>query len=113
MRPIKNVLWHKVVLVCRPVTPSSAEDPQILQKRQSKLRMEGGIRALLGSVRCGPNVLSQVAWGIANFAKCESRLATQGIVHNANDEAAPIRCHIVLALCDLVQHGKDGFLSSA
>ena len=32
-------------------------------------------------VRCGhPDVLAQVARGIANFAKCESRAATQGNV---------------------------------
>lgn len=43
------------------------------------LRSEGGIKALLGIVRCGhPDVLSQVARGIANFAKCESRACTQG-----------------------------------
>lgn len=48
-------------------------------KLQKKLRSEGGIKALLGMVRCGhPDVLSQVARGIANFAKCESRAATQG-----------------------------------
>lgn len=116
------------------MTASNAEDPQTLRmvagaianlcgndKLQQKLRTEGGIRALLGTVRCGhPDVLSQVARGIANFAKCESRLATQGIrtgrsfliedgalpwiVHNANDEAAPIRRHIELALCHLAQH---------
>lgn len=29
------------------------------------------------------------------------------IVHNANDEAAPIRRHIELALCHLAQQGKE------
>lgn len=29
------------------------------------------------------------------------------IVHNANDESAPIRRHIELALCHLAQHGKS------
>ncbi|KAF9668850.1 hypothetical protein SADUNF_Sadunf14G0046200 [Salix dunnii] len=89
-------------------------------KLQMKLRSEGGIRALLGMERCGhPDVLSQVARGIANFAKCESRSSTQGlksgrslliedgalpwIVQNANNEAAPIRRHIELALCHLAQ----------
>jgi hypothetical protein len=49
-------------------------------KLQIKLREEGGIRALLGMVRsCHPDVLAQVARGIANFAKCESRGAAQGI----------------------------------
>lgn len=48
-------------------------------KLQMKLRGEGGIRALLGMVRCRhPDVLAQVARGIANFAKCESRASTQG-----------------------------------
>lgn len=49
-------------------------------KLQSRLRGEGGIRALLEMVRCGhPDVLAQVARGIANFAKCESRASSQGI----------------------------------
>ncbi|GLT84447.1 hypothetical protein SLE2022_026760 [Rubroshorea leprosula] len=116
------------------MTASDADDPQTLRmiagaianlcgndKLQLKLRSEGGIRALLGMVRCGhPDVLSQVARGIANFAKCESRAFSQGIrsgrsvliedgalpwiVQNANDEAAPIRRHIELALCHLAQH---------
>lgn len=51
-----------------------------LDKLQAKLRAEGGIKALLGMVRCGhADVLAQVARGIANFAKCESRASTQGI----------------------------------
>lgn len=116
------------------MTAADAEDPQTLRmvagaianlcgndKLQMKLRSEGGIRALLGMVRCGhPDVLSQVARGIANFAKCESRASTQGvksgrslliedgalpwIVQNANNEVAPIRRHIELALCHLAQH---------
>jgi len=52
-------------------------------KLQMKLRSEGGIKALLGMVRCRhPDVLAQVARGIANFAKCESRASTQGTVHS-------------------------------
>lgn len=48
-------------------------------KLQAKLRGEGGIKALLGMVRFGhPDVLAQVARGIANFAKCESRASSQG-----------------------------------
>ncbi|XP_051197781.1 kinesin-like protein KIN-UB isoform X2 [Lolium perenne] len=116
------------------MTASDAEDPQTLRmvagaianlcgndKLQARLRGEGGIKALLGMVKCGhPDVLAQVARGIANFAKCESRAATQGnkvgrsllvddgalpwIVKNANNEAAPIRRHIELALCHLAQH---------
>ncbi|XP_057981397.1 kinesin-like protein KIN-UA isoform X2 [Malania oleifera] len=112
------------------MTAADAEDPQTLRmvagaianlcgndKLQMKLRSEGGIKALLGMVRCGhPDVLSQVARGIANFAKCESRASTQGrslliedralpwIVQNANNEASPIRRHLELALCHLAQH---------
>ncbi|PKI49508.1 hypothetical protein CRG98_030125 [Punica granatum] len=90
-------------------------------KLQTKLRGEGGIKALVGMVRCGhPDVLAQVARGIANFAKCESKASVQGmkkgrslliedgalswIVQNANNEATPIRRHIELALCHLAQH---------
>ncbi|KAF5466944.1 hypothetical protein F2P56_016822 [Juglans regia] len=116
------------------MTAADAEDPQTLRmvagaianlcgndKLRMKLKTEGGIKALLGIVRCEhPDVLSQVARGIANFAKCESRASTQGIysarslliedgalpwiVQNANNEAAPIRRHIELALCHLAQH---------
>ncbi|CAN0841727.1 Kinesin-like protein KIN-UA [Linum grandiflorum] len=115
-------------------TASKAEDPQTLRmvagaianlcgndKLQMKLRGEGGIKALLGMVRCRhQDVLSQVARGIANFAKCESRASAQGtktgrslliedgalpwIVQNANNEAASVRRHIELALCHLAQH---------
>ncbi|GER34559.1 armadillo repeat kinesin 3 [Striga asiatica] len=92
-----------------------------LDKLLAELRAEGGIKALLAMVRCRhPDVLAQVARGIANFAKCESRASTQGtrsgrsvliedgvlpwIVQNANNEASPIRRHIELALCHLGQH---------
>ncbi|EXC17833.1 Armadillo repeat-containing kinesin-like protein 3 [Morus notabilis] len=116
------------------MTAANAEDPQTLRmvagaianlcgndKLQTKLRGEGGIKALLGMVRSGhPDVLAQVARGIANFAKCESRASTQGtkprrslliedgalpwIVQNANNDASAIRRHIELALCHLAQH---------
>ncbi|XP_052728289.1 kinesin-like protein KIN-UB [Vigna angularis] len=116
------------------MTASDAEDPQTLRmvagaianlcgndRILMTLRSQGGIKALLGIVRCGhPDVLSQVARGIANFAKCESRASNQGIksgrsfliedgalpwiVQNANNEAAPIRRHLELALCHLAQH---------
>ncbi|XP_061964960.1 kinesin-like protein KIN-UA [Populus nigra] len=116
------------------MTAGNAEDPQTLRmiagaianlcgndKLQMKLRSEGGIKALIGMVRCRhPDVLAQVARGIANFAKCESRASTQGtktgrslliedgvlpwIVQNANSEASQIRHHVELALCHLAQH---------
>lgn len=115
-------------------TAANAEDPQTLRmvagaianlcgndKLQTKLRGEGGIKALLGMVRCRhADVLAQVARGIANFAKCESRASTQGtkagksfliedgalpwIVQNANNDASTIKRHIELALCHLAQH---------
>ncbi|KAL1199080.1 Kinesin-like protein KIN-UA [Cardamine amara subsp. amara] len=115
-------------------TAANAQDPQTLRmvagaianlcgndKLQTKLRSEGGIAALLGMVRCGhPDVLAQVARGIANFAKCESRASSQGtkrgkslliedgalswIVQNAKTETSAIRRHIELALCHLAQH---------
>ncbi|KZV23867.1 armadillo repeat-containing kinesin-like protein 2 [Dorcoceras hygrometricum] len=116
------------------ITATDAEDSQTLRmvagaianlcgndKLQTRLRSEGGIKALLGMVRCRhPDVLSQVARGIANFAKCESRASTQGtragrslliedgalpwIVQNANNEVSLIRRHVELALCHLAQH---------
>ncbi|XP_075522870.1 kinesin-like protein KIN-UA isoform X3 [Primulina tabacum] len=116
------------------LTANRAEDSQTLRmiagaianlcgndKLQAKLRAEDGIKALLGMVRCRhPDVLAQVARGIANFAKCESRASSQGskngkslliedgalpwIVLNANNEASPIRRHVELALCHLAQH---------
>ncbi|MBA0768214.1 hypothetical protein Gotri_017034 [Gossypium trilobum] len=124
------------------ITAANAEDPQTLRmvagaianlcgndKLQNKLRGEGGIKALLGMVKCGhPDVLAQVARGIANFAKCESRASAQviqfsngtgsktgrslliedgalpWIVQNANNDASPIRRHIELAVCHLAQH---------
>ncbi|XP_065003009.1 kinesin-like protein KIN-UB isoform X1 [Musa acuminata AAA Group] len=121
-------------IVLLSMTAADAEDPQTLRmvagaianlcgndKLQMKLSVEGGIKALLGMVTCGhPDVLAQVARGIANFAKCESRASTQGnkvgvslliedgalpwIVKNANHDASPIRRHIELALCHLAQH---------
>ncbi|XP_057479065.1 kinesin-like protein KIN-UB isoform X2 [Actinidia eriantha] len=118
------------------MTAAYAEDPQTLRmvagaianlcgndKLQMRLRAEGGIKALLGMVRCRhPDVLAQVARGIANFAKCESRASTQGtkigkslliedgalpwIVQNANNDVSPIRRHIELALCHLAQQAN-------
>ncbi|KAL7238694.1 hypothetical protein ACSBR2_004731 [Camellia fascicularis] len=116
------------------ITAADAEDPQTLRmvagaianlcgndKLQMRLRSEGGITALLQMVRRRhPDVLSQVARGIANFAKCESRASTHGtktgrsfliedgalpwIVQNANNETSLIRRHTELALCHLAQH---------
>jgi hypothetical protein len=44
------------------------------------LKEDGGINALLGMARSGNNdVIAQVARGMANFAKCESRGIIQGL----------------------------------
>ncbi|KAL5183803.1 Kinesin-like protein KIN-UA [Glycine soja] len=116
------------------MTAANAEDPQTLRmvagaianlcgndKLQIKLTEEGGIKALLGMFRCmHPDVNTQIARGIANFAKCESKASTQGtkvgrslliedgvlpwIVQNANNEVSLVRRHIELALCHLAQH---------
>ncbi|OIW20663.1 hypothetical protein TanjilG_18603 [Lupinus angustifolius] len=106
------------------MTASDAVEPQTLRmvagaianlrgndKVLMKLRSQGAIKALLAIVRCGhPDVLSQVARGIGNFAKCESLASSQEdgalpwIVQNANNEAAAIKHHMELALCHLAQH---------
>ncbi|XP_074328867.1 kinesin-like protein KIN-UB isoform X3 [Apium graveolens] len=114
------------------MTAGDAEDPQTLRmvagaianlcgngildcyhRLQMRLRSEGGIKALLGMVRCRhPDVLCQVARGIANFAKWSRRgrslLIEDGalswIVQNANSESSHIRRHTELALCHLAQH---------
>lgn len=44
-----------------------------------KLKEDGGIKALVGMVRSGnADVIAQIARGIANFAKSESRAISQG-----------------------------------
>ena len=49
------------------------------EKLHTMLKEDGGIKALLGTVRSGNNdVIAQVARGMANFAKCESRATVQG-----------------------------------
>lgn len=119
------------------LTAKDAEDPQTLcmvagalanlcgnGELQSKLKDEGGIKALLGMAGLGYlDVQAQVARGIANFAKCESRGAVQEelkgsslliedgvlpwVVSNANNEFAAIRRHIELALCHLAQNESN------
>lgn len=43
------------------------------------LKEDGGIKALLGMAKSGSSeVIAQVARGLANFAKCESRGTIQG-----------------------------------
>ncbi|KAM0005924.1 putative plus-end-directed kinesin ATPase [Helianthus debilis subsp. tardiflorus] len=114
-------------------TASKTDDPQTLrmvagaianlcgnEKLHLLLIEQGGIRALLGMVRSGNNdVIAQVARGIANFAKCESRAITQGhkkgrsllmdgvftwLLANSNTASISTRRHIELALCHLAQN---------
>jgi kinesin family member 5 len=45
------------------------------------LKQDGRIKALLGMFQTGHNdVIAQIARGIANFAKCESRAIRQGLI---------------------------------
>ncbi|XP_076911363.1 kinesin-like protein KIN-UC [Bidens hawaiensis] len=117
-------------------TASKTDDPQTLrmvagaianlcgnEKLHLLLIEQGGIKALLGMVRSGNNdVIAQVARGIANFAKCESRAITQGhkkgrsllmdgvlswLLANSNTASVSTRRHIELALCHLAQNEEN------
>lgn len=85
------------------------------------LKEDGGIKALVGMVGCGNiDVMAQVARGMANFAKCESRGIIQGhrkgrslliedgalewLISNSNITSASARRHVELALCHLAQN---------
>ncbi|XP_041022574.1 kinesin-like protein KIN-UC isoform X2 [Juglans microcarpa x Juglans regia] len=125
-------------------TASKTDDPQTLrmvagalanlcgnEKLLLLLKEDGGVKALLGMVRSGSSdVIAQVARGLANFAKCESRGIIQGhrtgrsllmddgalawLIANSNTASASTRRHIELALCHLAQNednSKD-FISS-
>lgn len=89
------------------------------------LKQGGGIKALLGMARsANADVIAQVARGLANFAKCETREVIQGhkIEHSlliedgalawliVNSKATPdsTRRHIELALCHLAQNAENG-----
>ncbi|XP_041022591.1 kinesin-like protein KIN-UC isoform X4 [Juglans microcarpa x Juglans regia] len=126
-------------------TASKTDDPQTLrmvagalanlcgnEKLLLLLKEDGGVKALLGMVRSGSSdVIAQVARGLANFAKCESRGIIQAghrtgrsllmddgalawLIANSNTASASTRRHIELALCHLAQNednSKD-FISS-
>uniref|UniRef100_A0A0E0NPU0 Kinesin-like protein n=1 Tax=Oryza rufipogon TaxID=4529 RepID=A0A0E0NPU0_ORYRU len=113
---------------------SKTNDPQTLrmvagalanlcgnEKLHVMLKQDGGIKALLGMFRTGHNeVIAQIARGMANFAKCESRVISQGhrkgrsllieegvlnwMVANSSAFSASTRRHIELAFCHLAQN---------
>ncbi|TYI07674.1 hypothetical protein ES332_A10G242800v1 [Gossypium tomentosum] len=125
-------------------TASGTDDPQTLrmvagalanlcgnEKLHTMLKEDGGIKAMLGMVRSGNNdVVAQVARGLANFAKCESRAMVQGhrkgrsllmedcalewLIDNCNTTSASTRRHIELALSHLAQNEDNAgdFISS-
>ncbi|TYG51423.1 hypothetical protein ES288_D10G256400v1 [Gossypium darwinii] len=125
-------------------TASGTDDPQTLrmvagalanlcgnEKLHTMLKEDGGIKAMLGMVRSGnSDVVAQVARGLANFAKCESRAMVQGhrkgrsllmedhalewLIDNCNTTQASTRCHIELALSHLAQNEDNArdFISS-
>ncbi|KAL0922159.1 hypothetical protein M5K25_006124 [Dendrobium thyrsiflorum] len=118
---------------------SQSDDPQTLrmvagaianlcgnERLHMLLKEDGGIKALLAMVRSRHNnVISQVARGIANFAKCESRSINQGhwkgrslliedgaldwLVANCTTFVDSTRHHIELALCHLAQNVENAF----
>ncbi|XP_038885517.1 kinesin-like protein KIN-UC [Benincasa hispida] len=125
-------------------TASRTDDPQTLrmvagalanlcgnEKLHKMLKDDGGIKALLEMVTSGNNdVIAQVARGMANFAKCESRGIVQGrkkgrsllmedgaltwLINNSHTSSASTRRHIELALCHLAQNEENAadFISS-
>lgn len=115
-------------------TASKTDDPQTLrmvagalanlcgnEKLHTMLEEDGAIKALLAIVRSGNiDVIAQVARGLANFAKCESRAIVQGqrkgrshlmedsalewLIANSKTNSASTRRHVELALCHLAQN---------
>ncbi|KAK4430973.1 Kinesin-like protein KIN-UC [Sesamum alatum] len=113
---------------------SKTDDPQTLrmvagaianlcgnEKLHVVLKEDGAIKALLAMTRSGnADVIAQVARGLANFAKCESRRIIQGrlkgrsllmddgalswLVANLNTSSTSIRRHMELAICHLAQN---------
>ncbi|XP_020578921.1 kinesin-like protein KIN-UA [Phalaenopsis equestris] len=116
---------------------SQSDDPQTLrmvagaianlcgnERLHLLLKEDGGIKALLAMGRSMHiNVISQVARGIANFAKCESRSINLGhwngrslliedgalnwLVANCSVYADSTRHHMELALCHLAQNEEN------
>ncbi|XP_057991778.1 kinesin-like protein KIN-UC isoform X2 [Hevea brasiliensis] len=116
------------------VTASKTDDSQTLrmvagalanlcgnERLHMMLKEDGGIKALLEMARSKNNdVVAQVARGIANFAKCESRGILQGhkkgrsllmedgalewLIAYSNTTSVSTRRHVELALCHLAQN---------
>uniref|UniRef100_A0ACD5WQR4 Uncharacterized protein n=1 Tax=Avena sativa TaxID=4498 RepID=A0ACD5WQR4_AVESA len=116
---------------------SKTDDPQTMrivagaianlcgnEKLHMMLKRDGGIKALLGMFETGHNdVIAQIARGLANFAKCESRVTSQGhrkgrslliedgvltwIVVNSTMFSPSTRRHIELAFCHLAQNEEN------
>ncbi|KAF6140234.1 hypothetical protein GIB67_000282 [Kingdonia uniflora] len=116
---------------------SKSNDPQTLrmvagaianlcgnQKLHEMLIEDDGIKALLGMAQCGnSDVIAQVARGLANFAKCESRATVQGyrsgrsllmedgalswLITNSIVTLSSTRRHIELAICHLAQNDDN------
>lgn len=101
------------------------------EKLHATLREDGAVKALLEMARSGNiEVIAQVARGLANFAKCESRGTIQGhrkgrstlmedgvlrwLTTNSNSASSSTRRHIELALCHLAQNEGNArdFVSS-
>uniref|UniRef100_A0ACD5WH46 Uncharacterized protein n=1 Tax=Avena sativa TaxID=4498 RepID=A0ACD5WH46_AVESA len=116
---------------------SKTDDPQTMrivagaianlcgnEKLHVMLKRDGGIKALLGMFETGHNdVIAQIARGLANFAKCESRVTSQGhrkgksllvedgvltwIAVNSTMFSPSTRRHIELAFCHLAQNEEN------
>ncbi|XP_048326155.2 kinesin-like protein KIN-UC isoform X8 [Ziziphus jujuba] len=101
------------------------------EKLHIMLKEDGGIKALLEMGRSGSNdVTAQIARGIANFAKCESRGINLGqrkgrsllmddgalgwLIANSNNSSTSAQRHVELALCHLAQNedNVEDFISS-
>ncbi|KAL3649635.1 hypothetical protein CASFOL_006038 [Castilleja foliolosa] len=116
---------------------SKTDDPQTLrmvagaianlcgnEKLHLFLKEDGAMKALLRMTQSGNNdVTAQVARGLANFAKCESRRVMQGrwsgqslvmedgalswLVANSNTCSTSTRRHMELAICHLAQNEEN------
>ncbi|WCJ19273.1 Kinesin-like protein KIN-UC [Euphorbia peplus] len=116
---------------------SKTDDPQTLRMvagalanlcgneiLHTMLNEDGGIKALLQIARSkSSDVVAQVARGMANFAKCESRGTLEGrrkgrsllmeegalewLITNSGTSSSSTRRHIELAICHLAQNDEN------